>query len=161
MTLLEDFYRQNEWATLRLIEVCRGLGEEQLEASAEGTYGSIRATLLHYIAAEPSYVTRLGGEFAGPRLSFEGAPDFDQLAEAARQSAAGLIDRAEQASRETWSYTTAEGEDIDAEAVLVQALNHGVEHRTHICTILTTLGIQPPALDGWTWAEETGRARMP
>jgi hypothetical protein len=32
-----------------------------------------------------------------------------------------------------------------------QAVNHGVEHRTNITTILFQQGIQPPDLDGWEY----------
>jgi hypothetical protein len=30
---------------------------------------------------------------------------------------------------------------------LAQALNHGTDHRSQICTALTTLGVEPPAVD--------------
>lgn len=160
MTLIEDLYRQNEWATLRLIEVCRGLTDEQLEASAEGTYGSIRRTLLHLVGGEPSYVTRIGGRYEGPAMVYEPFPGFDLLEYVVRHSANGLIERAHAALEASWSFETPEGETIDAEVVLAQALNHATEHRAHICTVLSTLGIEPPALDGWAWAEATGRARM-
>ena len=56
--LSTDFFRQNEWATLRLIEVCRGLTDEQLSATAVGTYGSIRDTLRHLVTAEANYAFR-------------------------------------------------------------------------------------------------------
>ena len=36
-----------------------------------------------------------------------------------------------------------------AAALFIQAVNHGVEHRTNITTILAQLGIEPPAVDGW------------
>ncbi|MCK9486328.1 MAG: hypothetical protein M0R73_06455 [Dehalococcoidia bacterium] len=160
MSLIDDLYRQNEWATLRLLETCRTLTPEQLEASAEGTYGSIRRTLLHIVGGEPSYITRIGGRYEGPAIRYEPFPGFDALAEATRHAADGFIDRAQAALDQSWTFTTPEGETIDAEVVLVQALNHAAEHRAQICTILTTLGLEPPALDGWTWAVETGRVRM-
>ena len=56
------FYRQNEWANLLLIEACRSLSEEQLDATAVGTFGSIRDTLTHIVSAEGSYAFRLGHE---------------------------------------------------------------------------------------------------
>ena len=34
---------------------------------------------------------------------------------------------------------------------LAQAIHHGNHHRTHVCTILRTVDIQPPALDGWAY----------
>jgi uncharacterized damage-inducible protein DinB len=40
---------------------------------------------------------------------------------------------------------------------LAQALQHGTDHRSQICTALTTLGIEPPEIDVWAWAAEEGR----
>jgi uncharacterized damage-inducible protein DinB len=67
------------------------------------------------------------------------------------------------------------GEDPDPDAVLVrrrtdgsethaplsirlaQAVHHGTDHRSQICTALTTLGIEPPGIDVWAYGEELGR----
>ena len=46
-----------------------------------------------------------------------------------------------------------------ASVPIVQALHHGNSHREQVCAILTGLGIEPPDLQAWTWAEATGRAR--
>ncbi|HEU4571454.1 MAG TPA: DinB family protein, partial [Candidatus Limnocylindrales bacterium] len=40
---------------------------------------------------------------------------------------------------------------------LAQALHHGTDHRSQVCTALTTLGIEPPAIDVWDYAEAQGR----
>ncbi len=40
---------------------------------------------------------------------------------------------------------------------LAQVLHHGTDHRSQICTALTTLGIEPPAIDVWDFADEGGR----
>ncbi len=40
---------------------------------------------------------------------------------------------------------------------LAQALHHGTDHRSQICTGLTTLGVEPPAIDVWDFAEQDGR----
>jgi uncharacterized damage-inducible protein DinB len=40
---------------------------------------------------------------------------------------------------------------------LAQALHHGTDHRSQICTVLTTLGIEPPAIDVWDFAWQDGR----
>jgi uncharacterized damage-inducible protein DinB len=40
---------------------------------------------------------------------------------------------------------------------LAQALHHGSEHRTQVCTALTTLGIEPPSLLVWDFGIETGK----
>jgi len=39
---------------------------------------------------------------------------------------------------------------------LAQALHHGTDHRSQICTALTTLGIEPPLIDVWDFGEQAG-----
>jgi uncharacterized damage-inducible protein DinB len=41
---------------------------------------------------------------------------------------------------------------------LIQAINHATEHRSQVATILTQLGIQPPEMDVWAFADERGYA---
>jgi uncharacterized damage-inducible protein DinB len=40
---------------------------------------------------------------------------------------------------------------------LLQAINHGTEHRSQVATILTQPGFQPPKMDGWTYFEDSGQ----
>jgi uncharacterized damage-inducible protein DinB len=40
---------------------------------------------------------------------------------------------------------------------LAQAIHHGTDHRSQICTALTTLGVEPPVIDVWGLGTETGR----
>ena len=58
--LVGDMYRQNAWANRMLFDVCRGLTDVQLAATAPGVYGSIANTLQHIVAAETGYAIRLG-----------------------------------------------------------------------------------------------------
>jgi uncharacterized damage-inducible protein DinB len=155
----EDLFRQNEWANLRLIEVCRALTEQQLDASEVGAYGSIRDTLVHLVRSEGTYVRHLGGTPARTLARDDPWPGFDAIEEAARAGAAGLIERAA-AAREMIAFEQ-DGRryELDPAVVLVQAINHSTEHRGQICTILTSLGVEPPSIDGWTWGEATGRLR--
>jgi len=156
--VLDELFAQHEWANLRLIEACRRLSDDQLDATADGVYGSIRQTLVHLVAAEPSYVTRIGGTYDGPTFARGTAPGFDLLEAMVRASARGLAERARAVDSAPFTFRSPEDEEIDASVVIAQALNHGADHRSQLCTILTTLGIEPPALDTWAWAEATGRA---
>src|SRR5216683_5557216 len=54
-TALLELYRHKTWATLRLIEFCQGLSDEALDATTPGTFGTIRETLRHLVAAEEGY----------------------------------------------------------------------------------------------------------
>jgi uncharacterized damage-inducible protein DinB len=42
---------------------------------------------------------------------------------------------------------------------LAQATHHGTDHRSQVCTALTTLGIEPPEIDVWAYGDATGRTR--
>ena len=39
---------------------------------------------------------------------------------------------------------------------LAQAVHHGTDHRSQICTALTSLGIEPPFIDVWDFGEQQG-----
>ena len=49
---LHDPVRHNAWATTQILEFCRGLDEQTLNATVPGTYGTIIATLRHIIYCE-------------------------------------------------------------------------------------------------------------
>ncbi|MBA2315525.1 MAG: hypothetical protein H0V87_09060, partial [Chloroflexi bacterium] len=42
---------------------------------------------------------------------------------------------------------------------LAQVLQHGTDHRSQICTALTSFGVTPPGIDLWAFGEATGRTR--
>lgn len=167
--LVTDFYRQNEWANLQLIEVRRALTDEQLDATAPGAFGSIRETLTHLVGAEAGNVSRLG---ATPRraLQSRGAawPGFDVLDDIVRSSADGLIERAQAVGGSTIVVEEAPGArfEIEASVLLIQVINHSTEHRSQVCTILTRLGALPSTGDGgqtivdaWAWSAALGLGR--
>ena len=53
---LADAFAHHVWATVRLVDACLPLSPEQLDATAEGTYGSIIATMRHLIGGDASYL---------------------------------------------------------------------------------------------------------
>jgi uncharacterized damage-inducible protein DinB len=40
---------------------------------------------------------------------------------------------------------------------LSQALHHGTDHRSQICTALTSIGVEPPPIDVWDYGWQDGR----
>jgi uncharacterized damage-inducible protein DinB len=155
-----DFYRQNEWANLALIEACRPLSEEQLDATAVGTYGSIRETLRHIVSSEGGYAHRLGTEPTRRLQRDDPWPGLDELGEMVSANADALAAAAEgEPDRVVRVGSDAEPYDVEAAVILIQAFNHSTEHRSQINTILTTLGIEPAELSGWEWGLATDRMR--
>ena len=143
--------RYNRWANLQLLDVCAQLTDDQLEMSSAGTYGSIEATWLHLLAAEQRYLRRLVG--FEPQLSEEDPfPGIAALKEHARRSGDALVDAAghidpngTSTARDDWA--------PKHWLVINQAIHHGNDHRTHICTILGQNGISYGGLDVWTFGD--------
>ena len=160
-SLLTDAYRHHAWATLRLLDACSGLTDAQLATTVPGTYGSILDTLRHLVDSDAGYLFVIsGGE----------VPDV--IAEA--MDLAGLRGLMERNSA-AWERVLASDPDPDRVMVrkrddgsethaplgirLAQAIHHGTDHRSQVCTALTSLGMEPPFIDVWDFGEDTGRTR--
>jgi len=110
------------------------------------------------IHAEADYVGRLTGYRPEPSFKWEDGPSVAELAAFSSQVAAALLDAA---SRVTPNHIVHEEEDgkfvdYEARALFIQIINHGIEHRTNITTILSSLGYTPLEVDGWgyLWAHQ-------
>jgi uncharacterized damage-inducible protein DinB len=157
--LITDLYRQNEWADLEILRVCRGLTDEQLDSTAVGTYGSIRATLQHIVGAETGYAFRLGNTTTPRIRGDEPWHGFDTLEASVRGVVATFIAAAADPGRVIRVGPDNEPRDVEAGVILTQVLNHSTEHRSQIFSILTGLGIEPPELSGWEWGLAVGKMR--
>jgi uncharacterized damage-inducible protein DinB len=50
---------------------------------------------------------------------------------------------------------TRDGFYVEPWVIMVQVINHATEHREQIKSMLSSLGITPPDLDGWNYGEFT------
>ena len=158
-SLLEDAFAHHVWATVRLLDACAELTAEELDTNVPGTYGSIIDTLRHTVGADAGYLALLSG---GRRAEIEeDGMDLSALR-------AAMVE-----SGPAWSALLATEPDPEATVVrhrddgseshapmgirLAQAIHHGTDHRSQVCTALTSLGIQPPEIDAWAFAESQGR----
>ncbi len=147
-TTLAELFRHNRWANERLLEACRTLTDEQRATTVEGTYGELGYTLTHLVRAE-SYYLKLLTDWQPPvRWEVPGPfPGIDTLLDRARFTGDQLIEVADGVDPDR--ALPVDGKQVPASVVLVQAINHATEHRGHVATILTQIGIQPPEMDGW------------
>lgn len=138
----------NRWANLKLLDVCAELSAEQLELSSPGTYGSIAATWQHLLAAEQRYLRRLTG--FEPQVSEKDPfPGIAKLREQAVRSGDALIGAV---GRFDPDATSPAGENqVKHWLVMTQAIHHGNDHRTHICSILGQNGLSYGDLDVWAF----------
>jgi uncharacterized damage-inducible protein DinB len=150
----QEAYRYNKWANLHLLDVCAGLTPEQLQLTSPGTYGSIAATWLHLLSAEQRYIKNLGG--SEQRISEKHEfPGIAALKTEAERSGDELIQLSQSVDADvTIERTSPRGRYRQKLWVpLVQAIHHGNDHRTHICTILGDHGISYGDMDVWAYAE--------
>jgi uncharacterized damage-inducible protein DinB len=164
MSVLAAIFQHNAWASLKLLDFCKALSDEQLDATTPGTYGTIRDTLLHLIYAEVSYVERVNGK-RPPKLAPEDEeqfPGFKPLADAVRWTGDEMLQLALSAFTDTlvierFPHGTEQYKLTD---LMVQAISHSIEHRTQISTIITHLGMEPPDMSGWQWMDERGEIKV-
>ena len=156
--ILLDAFRHSAWATKRLIAACEAASAEDLMRPAPG-FGSILATLSHLVVTGARYVATLDG----------GPPPW--LDEAETNDLRDLLALAEETG-ERWQrflrqpvdgerlvYLDKGAYETHAVVVVVQALHHVSAHGEQICAGLTALGLEPPDVQPWALADETGRSR--
>ncbi len=158
-SILTDAFDHHVWATVRLLDACLELTPEQLETSVPGTYGTILETMRHLVGSDAWYLFRLFDDRA--YVIDEDHMDLAGLRAATEHNGAA------------WTALLATDPDPDAIRLgknddgsvtkttvgmrLAQALHHGTDHRSQICTAITTLGIEPPGIDVWAFGEQNGR----
>ena len=159
-SLLDDAFAHHIWATERLIDACAGLTPDQLRVPAPGTYGPVMATLVHLVSSDGWYLSFFREQPAPineesnvtladlrAAITANGAAWHDLLA-GDPDPEADLVERGD-----GWEFHQPAG------LRLAQAIHHGTDHRSQVCTALTSHGIEPPGIDLWAYGEATGRTR--
>jgi uncharacterized damage-inducible protein DinB len=148
-----------------VLEFCRRLDEQTLNATVPGTYGTIIATLRHLIYCEIEFLDRLlGREQFDPWQAGE-TTGLDVLIEHAALLATGWevflasdVD-GERPLKPDEMEQSLGNDTVPAGVVITVVLYHGNEHRAQICTILGALGHEPPDITPWAYAIASGRMR--
>ena len=159
-SLLEAAFAHHAWATSRVIDACLDLSAEELDTNVPGTRGPILETLRHLVGSD---------SFDLFILTNDRAYDIDtermSLAEAK-----AIIER----NGSRWSELISRPLDPDHVVReldetdgfqrwspigfrLAGTLDHGTDHRSQICTALTTIGVTAPRIDVNDFGLETGR----
>ena len=160
MDPLRELFHHHAWATLRLIDYCATLPPERLREVAPGTYGPILATLVHLVAADQRYLELLTGELPDPPLREGTEPPFADLrsrftAQARRWEA--VLDRVGELDVTIPARGSRPATPHAEDLLFVQAIHHGNDHRTHVCTTLGAHGLEAPDIDGWAYWSTTHR----
>ncbi|MBE2201647.1 MAG: DinB family protein [Anaerolinea sp.] len=152
--VLAKLIEHNNWANLQIIQACAALSDKQLDAEPETvTKGSIRLTLQHLMEAQQSYWTQLSN--VAPHFNWQAPPDFAELRRAASITGDGLLALARDESNKLQTTFQKDDYTIEPWVVMVQAINHATEHREQIKSMLNSLGVTPPRIDGWQYGRVT------
>lgn len=157
---LEPAFTHHVWATLRVIDVCLDLSAEELQASVPGTRGPILETLRHIVGGDADELFILTGDRAyyvdADRMSLA---DARAVMERNGSGWAELISGSLDPAVVVREVDEADGYQRWAPVGfrLAAALQHGTDHRSQICTALTTLGVEPPRIDVMNFGLDVGR----
>jgi uncharacterized damage-inducible protein DinB len=150
-----EFVLYNNWANQQVLRACQDLSEDQLTAVIPGAYGTIRNTLEHIIRGEVQYVSILTGSCPQPLFRWEDRPNLDDMTAYALEVGKELLEMAKCTLPTDQIIEEDEGEQYhyQALALFIQIINHGIEHRTNITTMLNQGLGKPPDVDGWAYLE--------
>jgi uncharacterized damage-inducible protein DinB len=159
LPLLADAFGHHVWATIRVLDACAPLDDSQLATTVPGTYGSIVETLRHIVDGDVFYLDVLrGGEPEPFDKQGSDIPTLRAVMEAHAPIWQGLVSGDLDPTIDVVEY---EDNGYETHAPLGirlgQALYHGTDHRSQVCTALTSLGIEPPGIEVWDYAALDGR----
>jgi uncharacterized damage-inducible protein DinB len=150
---LVDLFRHNRWANLVLVDACALLQPAQLAATVPGALGPVVSTLWHIAKNEEAYAATIASEARPAQPPAQ--PSLAELRGRLSRAGTRLVELA--GSLEPGSILRGEWQgqpyEMPASVPLLQAINHGTEHRGQITLALTSAGVTPPALDIWAWSE--------
>ena len=155
--ILGKLFEHNNWANLQIIQACAALSDEQLDAEPKSaTKGSIRSTLLHLVNSQRGYLRLLTLPLE-ERLEPLPTPPFAELQKFSSSSGEALLAlaRDEAGMPVKGKIQTRDGFLVEPWVIMLQVINHATEHREQIKSMLTSLGVTPPNIDGWDFGDYT------
>jgi uncharacterized damage-inducible protein DinB len=159
-SLLEAAFAHHVWATLRVIDACLDLSEEELETNVPGTRGPILETVRHLVESDAFDLYILTSDRAynvdAERMSL---PEVRAVMERTGLGWTELISGP--LDPDAVVREVDEGDGFQRWAPLgfrlAGTLDHGTDHRSQICTALTTIGVEPPKIGVVDFGMHAGR----
>lgn len=150
--LLFDY---NYWANRRILNAAEKLTVEQYTQVLPGlSMGSVRATLVHMLAAEHIWRMRCFEDQSPTGLLHEDdLPEFDELrafwAGEEKAMRAGLARLTDEALAGRLAYHTTNGKPMEETLwhLLAHLVNHGTQHRAEAAVALTAFDHSPGDVD--------------
>ncbi len=157
LTHIRTLYDYNAWANARILAAALSPPPDQLDASGDGAYGSVRETLVHTMSAQRGWLARWQSTL--PTVPPTGRLDPAQFPDVA--AIRGRWDEIEGTTRayvanvssadldRVVTYVTSSGKTCSYPLwqQLLHQVNHGTQHRSEVAVLLTRYGRSPGELD--------------
>lgn len=155
LATIGDLFAHNDWAWGRLIALCGGLRDEQLDRPFEMGEGSLRETINHLWSAERVWLDRwkrsAAPRYRGSSVGVSVAQLVDEYRSLATERTEFLAGMTDAALDEVIEYKNTKGTPnaFALGDMLLHVTNHGVHHRAQAVNMLRHLGaeIPKPGLD--------------
>jgi uncharacterized damage-inducible protein DinB len=159
-SLFDVAFAHTAWATLRVIDACQELSIEQLRTNVLGTRGPIVETLRHIVTGDAQDLFILTDDPTFD-VDFEDVslPELRVAMEGIGTGWSRFISGPIDPDAMVREVDSTDGYERTAPVAfrLAGTLEHGTDHRSQICTALTSLGIEPPAVDVMSYGAEVRR----
>ncbi|HET8547667.1 MAG TPA: DinB family protein [Bryobacteraceae bacterium] len=147
---LGDHAAYSRWASMRLLEACRGVSDEGLRRQVGCSFGSILDTLEHIFWGDLLWVSRLRGR---ARTTLNDPGERYSVAELERTWRVVLDDFEQFASsadpEALCRHRNLSGDyfEIPNWRIVLHVVNHATYHRGQVATMLRQLGHTPASTD--------------
>ncbi|CAN5717708.1 hypothetical protein BH18ACT17_BH18ACT17_04090 [soil metagenome] len=158
-SLLEVAFAHHVWATLRVVDACLDLSAEEIDTNVTGTRGPILDTVRHVVESDAFDLFILTGDRAynvdaGRMSLYEVRGVMERTGSGWTELSSGPLDP-DAVVREV-----DESDGFQRWAPvgfrLAGTLEHGTDHRSQICTALTTIDAEPPKIGVFDFGSEAG-----
>ena len=158
-SLLDAAFAHNTWATLRVIDACADLDEAALQTNVPGTRGPLVETLRHIVVGEAFDLEIVTGIHANEALEHMSPRELREPTEMLGAAWSRFLGDPIDPDQMVHEVDDSDGYERTAPLAfrLAGTLNHGSDHRSQICTALTTLGLEPPRIDVMDYGLGVGR----
>jgi uncharacterized damage-inducible protein DinB len=148
--IIDDLYRYNSWANERVVALCEGLTDSQLDEPREMGFGSLRNTVFHILAAEEIWLERWTAVPWRPfPVEAGGIPirELGQRLETVAKERQTLLERERPSGcQRICEYKDSKGNTYRnrLDGLLLHVANHGIHHRAQALNFLKRFGRTVP-----------------
>ena len=158
---VRTLYHFSAWATGRILDHAARLSPDELAKPSGASFGTVRETLVHIMAAQLIWLSRWQGTSPTSLLEAREFPDvasirarWGRIEADTQRFMAGVTD-ADLAKVIEYRNTRGERWAYPLWQQVVHQVNHATQHRGEVAAALTELGHSPGDLDFLIFVDET------